>query len=475
MKPTPPKTGRPRFIQFRKTVRKSFLLAGVLATAWPVLVSAQLTNLIQIPGPNPILMCGTPGAWDESVIEACDVIKEAGAYYFFYHGVPMDLKLWGPGGYRIGLATSPHPLGPWTKFENRPVLGLGSPGSWDDHHVACAMIVKEAPGKFIMWYSGYNARDAKWDVGLAFASKLTGPWTKYEKNPILRDFGYVGGVVKHNGKYFLYTEHPIDSIAPDYGPISVATGDQPEGPWTIGKDNPALPPSEKGAWDDGGYSEGKVFWRDGLFHLFYGGAKTYTPRIKTRESIGYASSRDGFHFTRHPANPIAPREAQPNAAAFAEVHTLVEPPFIYAFHTLRYIDSEHVPHAKGRTSVLEDLGVQVLVTQRSFKLPMPVCTLDSLPAGSVTELSDCPPICLLNVSRITLTIACEGAAALRVHVSASRDGIVFDATDLMTFDCLGRRTVELKPKAAFIKVRIKNLDGKLSCRKIQVTALLEGE
>jgi hypothetical protein len=450
-------------------------LAGVFAAAWPVLAGAELTNFIHIPGPNPILMCGTPGAWDESVIEACDVVKEAGAYYFFYHGVPQDRERWGPGGYRIGLATAPHPLGPWTKFGNRPVLGLGSPGSWDDYHVACAMIVKEAPGKFIMWYSGYNARDAKWDVGLAFASQLTGPWTKYEKNPILRDFGYVGGVVKRAGKYFLYTEHPIDSTAPDYGPISVATAAQPEGPWTLGKDNPALPPSEKGAWDDGGCSEGKVFWRDGLFHLFYGGAKEYKPRMKTRESIGYASSRDGFHFTRHAANPVAPREAQPNAAAFSEVHTLLEPPFIYAFHTLRYLDPEQVPRAKGRTSVLEDLGVQVLVTQRSFQLPMPVCTLDRLPAGGATELSDCPPICLRNVSRITLTAACEGAAALRVHVRASMDGILFDATDLMTFDCHGRKRVELKRRATFIKVRIENLDGKLSCRNIQVTALLEGE
>ena len=34
---------------------------------------------------------------------------------------------------------------------------------------------------------------------------------------------------------------------------------------------------------------------------------------------------------------------------FSEVHTLLERPFIYAFHTLRYLDPEQVPHAKGRT------------------------------------------------------------------------------------------------------------------------------
>ena len=80
-----------------------------------------------------------------------------------------------------------------------------------------------------------------------------------------------------------------------------------------------------------------------------------------------------------------------------------------------------------------------------------------------------------ELRRITLTATGDGSAALRVHVRASTDGIVFDATDLMTFDCHGRKRVELMRRATFIKVLTENLDGKLSCRNIQVTALLEGE
>jgi hypothetical protein len=102
---------------------------------------------LQIPGPNPILGCGTKDAWDESVIEACDAFKDFETYYLYYHGVPKDNQRWGPGGYRIGLATARHPLGPWTKLGDRPLLDPGPPGSWDDHHVACAMVLKEAPGK----------------------------------------------------------------------------------------------------------------------------------------------------------------------------------------------------------------------------------------------------------------------------------------------------------------------------------------
>ena len=58
----------------------------------PLMVVALLAAqaFVHVPGPNPILMCGTPGAWDESVIEACDATKDGNTYYFFYHGVPKD-------------------------------------------------------------------------------------------------------------------------------------------------------------------------------------------------------------------------------------------------------------------------------------------------------------------------------------------------------------------------------------------------
>ena len=462
----------------------------------PLMVVALLAAqaFVQVPGPNPILMCGTPGAWDESVIEACDATRDGNTYYLFYHGVPKDKARWGQGSYRLGLATAPHPLGPWKKFGDRPVLDVGPAGSWDDHDVACAVILKGTRGKYFMWYSGKSRAEterpkppgylSKWDIGLATASKLEGPWTKCGKNPILSDFGYVGSVFQHSGKYWLYAEYPINATAPDYGPISLATADSPEGPWTVCKDNPVLPPSERGAWDDGGCSEARVFWRDGLFHLFYGGAKEYQPRIKTRESIGYASSRDGLHFTRHASNPVAPREAQPNAAAFAEVHALVEPPFIYAFHTLRYIDPAAVPRARGRTSVLEDIGVQVLAMRRPFTLPMPVMALESLAAGAATELGDCPPVCLGNITRVTLGIECRFVSVARtgltLHVRGSNDGLTYDSTDILTCDLdyrsggVRRRSIELKTKPPFIKVFVENRDESEPARQIKVTATLEG-
>jgi len=99
------------------------------------------------------------------------------------------------------------------------------------------------------------------------------------------------------------------SLAVSIAAMSIAV----EGPYTAEPNNPVLIEGEKGEWDDGGFSEAEVFYSSGLFHMFYGGAKTYEPRILTRESIGYAYSEDGRNWTEYGGNPIATREADPNA------------------------------------------------------------------------------------------------------------------------------------------------------------------
>lgn len=449
---------------------------------------------LQIPGPNPILCCGTQGAWDESVIEACDAFKDFETYYLYYHGVPKDDQRWGPSGYRIGLATARHPLGPWTKLGDRPLVDRGPPGSWDDHHVACAMVLKEAPGKYLMWYSGRSRADAErsksaggmsvWHVGLARAAKPEGPWIKSDRNPVVPDFGYVGGVVRRD-KYYLYTTYPLNSTAPDYAPIVVATAEAPEGPWTRWKGNPVLPAGPRGAWDDGGYSEAEVVLWENVFHVFYGGAKQYLPRLQTRESIGYAWSNDGLHFQRDAANPVAAREANPNAAAFAEIHTLIEPPLVYAYHTLRYVDPRQAPKASGRTSVLEDIGVQVLVMPGPFLIPMPVLEQPRLAPGASTAMSDCPPIPLTGISRAAITVACDypplRTTDLRLHVRASADGLMYDTNDLLEIRLESKHagraqtTVPLPLGPRFIRVVAENPDPKAEFVSVRVATTLGGD
>ena len=435
---------------------------------------------IQIPGPNPILTPGPKDAWDGHIVEAADAFKDFGTYYLYYHGNGGD-------GYQLGVATASHPLGPFKKHGRQPVLERGPQGSWDDRHVACAMILKEGADKYTMWYSGLgkSEKHRKWSIGLATADNPLGPWKKHPGNPIIDDFGYVGGVVKVGGKYHLYTAHPIGSTGPDYSPMALATAEKPEGPWKKLQNNPVLRQGEWGEWDDGGFSEAEVLYHSGLFHMFYGGAKLYKPRIASRESIGYAYSFDGVNFRKYGRNPVATREAEPNAAAYAEVHGIIEPPFVYVYHTLRYKKPWRA-RFQSQFPTVEDLGVQVLAMQRPFSIDMPILNLATLPAGATTSLSseDSPAVALGHVTRAALTVECtygeRPKLGIRLHVRSSPDGLKYDTADLRTFD-LGfqprqtcRKTFELDTNVRFIKVLVENLDPSESVSDVKLTATLGG-
>ncbi|MFC1738933.1 hypothetical protein ACFL1G_07800 [Planctomycetota bacterium] len=460
------------------------LVVGATVTADESAVRNDLLEngvFVQIPGPNPILLPGSDGAWDSHIIETADAIKDLGTYYLFYHGVGNDERYDGKG-YQLGLAMSQHPLGPFKKYGDKPVLEAGPEGSWDSVHAACAMVLKEGLDRYYMWYSGYGG--SEWDIGLATADNMLGPWEKHESNPIMKDFGYVGGVVKVKDKYFMYNEHPIGSTGDDYGPMSLAVAEKPEGPWTEYVGNPVMLQGEWGEWDDGGISEAEVIYHSGVFHLFYGGSKLFSPRIATRECIGYAYSYDGYNFTKYGLNPIVTRMANPNAASFSEVHAIFESPFVYLYHTLRYKqqwrygDKDRVPPGA------EDIGVQVLVTQKPFRIDMPVLTLDSLAPGEKVTLNNTPPVNLSQITSLLLTAQCRYAEkakkALRVHIVASTDGVTYDTVDLFTLDNelvsgeLVRKSFELESKAKYIKVLVENLDNKETLEDVQIILILGG-
>lgn len=424
---------------------------------------------ILIPGPNPILRAGDEGSWDDRIVEASNVIKDGDTYYLYYHGAGQRRD---QRGYKIGVATATRPIGPFKRYGNKPILDIGPEGGWDSKAVACAAVLKEKGGIYYMWYIAGGASRGL-NVGLAYASSPLGPWEKYEHNPVLRDFGYVGGVVKVNGKYHMYNTYPLNSTSPDQGPICLATAETPEGPWKKYEGNPVIPAGEWGAWDDGGYSEAGMLYHEGVFHTFYAGVKW-----KKLESIGYAYSFDGINFIKYGGNPVAPREHSPDAAAFSEVHALWEPPFFYLYHTLRYTSRGTGDRTRGG----EELGVQILATRTPFRLAMPVLSFDSLGAGKSSKLAACPPISLESISDLALTFECscnaDSQAGLRAHVFASWDGIKYDTEALHTFNirCVpGERiskTVQLDTKVMFIKAVLENLDKVHDVNNVEVIATL---
>ncbi len=438
---------------------------------------------LHVPGPNPILQ-PLDGAWDSLDIETADAFKDKGKYYLYYHGT-SDLREQGVVGYQIGVAVADHPLGPFRRHGDKPLIEVGPAGSWDDFHTACAMILKEGLGRYILWYSGYGrgAEHRQWSIGLATASNPLGPWVKHENNPVLPDFGYVGGVVTVDDTYYLYTEHPIGSTGDDYAPLSLATALAPAGPWTPYAGNPVMRQGQWGEWDDGGISEAEVLYHSGVFHLFYGGAKLFRPRRLTRESIGYAYSADGTHFVKYGLNPVITRESNPNLASFSEVHAVWEAPFIYLYHTIRYKSAGSVK-GKHRPLGREDIGVQVLATQSPFTLDMPLLQRESLDARETVPLDDCPVINLNHVKRLALTVEGhyhrEAQRPLRIHVRSSTDGMHYDTEDLFTLDHLlkpgrpVRKSFDLETAARFIKVTVENPDQHHCITHVKITATLKG-
>jgi hypothetical protein len=469
----------------------------VLAAFYPQHAAAQTAQrndllekgvFIQVPGPNPILRAGD-NSWESFVIETAGIFKDFGTYYLYYHAAG------GGTGYQVGVATSKHPLGPFKKHEGNPILELGDEGGWEDKHVACAIIIKEGLDNYYMWYCGQGSAGKKlrpdstgniWDIGLATASHPLGPWKKYEGNPIIPDFGYNSATVKVGGKYYMYSAHPIgngeegSTYPPDYSPMKIATAEAPEGPWVV-QDEPILHRGEWGEWDDGGFSDAAVVYHSGVFHMFQAGAKGYDPRPTTRESVGYAYSFDGFNFIEYGLNPIATREANPNAAAFSEPRVLIEFPYIYIYHTLRYKEEfgPHVGHPMH-----EDIGVQVIATQRPFSLDMPVLVAENLAAGTSTKLEDSPPVCLSHITGVSLTAQCtydkEAKMPIRVHVVSSTDGLVYDTTDLFAFENdfkpgeTARKTVDLNTNVRFMKIMVENQDKSNSVSELKITATLKG-
>ncbi|NQT27155.1 DUF4982 domain-containing protein [candidate division KSB1 bacterium] len=316
-------------------------------------------NFDHIPGPNPALKCGENGAWDDRALESGDCFKDGDTYYWYYHAFNQsELK---ECNYKIGVATSNDPLGPWIKYSRNPIL-QSSDNSWEKRWVACPMVIKEGE----LYYMFYSSCDSDWreSICLATAENPLGPWKKFSGNPIIdnKNFGYIGGVVKYHDKFLLYATNP-NEIQGDYGRVYLAFSDTPEGPWE-NHQKPVFSEGPEGSWDEGAFSEFEVLYYNNMFHAFYGACKINSDRT---ESIGYAYSKNGVHWTRFEGNPVASIDKVPNASAFAEVHAVIEYPKIYLYHTLRYFNcpewySEEWCGSDSEKVCLdiEDLGIQVL-------------------------------------------------------------------------------------------------------------------
>jgi len=352
------------------------------------------TTLYHLPGPNPILAPRNVDDWQATECEvAGGVFKYKETYYIIYH------CLCAATGYQVGISTASSPMGPWTP-PSQPILALGKDGAWDNAVVASMNMMPHPskPSEWLGWYEGGyieadqcpDGNDECWTLGLASAPGPEGPWTKYPGNPILKGIKvcdknrsftgscsglYVAAVMhgEHtNHEYWMYVEAPIN--VNDEGPMALWTSKNPEGPWLFKAY--VLDNGDKGGWDSGRYSESRVEYHGGLFHMFMTASGVGNPNPnKLVEQIGWAVSEDGIHFTEHPSNPLVPREfTTPHTIAMSEGHVWFEDSLVYVFHTLRWDDDADSFAKTGRNA--EDLGVELLFPAGPRNLSMPLISLN---------------------------------------------------------------------------------------------------
>ena len=126
---------------------------------------------------------------------------------------------------RIGLATSKSLNGPWER-RDAPLLEAGEPGAWDDHCTTNPAFLKNPNGEYWLYYKSWNTKEyeeaagqkirGNRKYGLAIANSVTGPYKKYENNPVV-DFSKLGHNEQLEDAFVWIEDAKFKLIARDMG------------------------------------------------------------------------------------------------------------------------------------------------------------------------------------------------------------------------------------------------------------------
>ncbi len=169
-------------------------------------------------GPYKVLLTALKGRgsgyWDASSIHNPSIYRVDGKYVLLYIGNDISkAEQWRDQGkqansQRIGMAISDSPYGPWKRFD-KPVIDVSNdPNAWDEYCVVNPAFVRHPNGQYWIYYRAWDRNhDDRRKTGVAFADKLEGPYTKYEKNPVIDTFEGVNGqtedptIFYYNGEF----------------------------------------------------------------------------------------------------------------------------------------------------------------------------------------------------------------------------------------------------------------------------------
>lgn len=183
---------------------------------------------------SPVLKALGEPHWEGNCINQPRLAKVTDTHWRMYY------TGWGQGLWRMGLAESFDGGIRWKRYQDDPIIPLGSQGSYDTEAAVVPMVVKSG-GSWKMWYTGSSNR--KLSINICYATSPDGiHWDKYSGNPVL----------------------------------------------SIIKDS---------QWETSVISRPYVLEEDGIVKMWY---SMRGPSYR----IGYAESLDGVHWERSSLNPI---------------------------------------------------------------------------------------------------------------------------------------------------------------------------
>lgn len=250
---------------------------------------------------NPVMPGPEADEWPGLLRWAEAVIVVDGTYHMFLTGTSVSFTV----NHEIGHATSPDGI-TWTMDPHNPVLSPETEGDWEVNSYLSLAVIHDGTG-FRAWYGGVDSTGSC-QVGLA-TSPDGSNWTRHPGNPVL-EVGEVGSfdealvepgsVIRRGGLYHMW--YGAARTPSIFAPRVIGYATSVDGVSWNRHPTPVLEPGSASDWDPNLYGPGVVF--DGaIYHMWYTGFVGNSWSV-SEVHAGYATSPDGISWTKHPENPI---------------------------------------------------------------------------------------------------------------------------------------------------------------------------
>jgi len=123
---------------------------------------------------------------------------------------------------RVGMAIADSLDGPWTRVSiDAPMIEVGAEEAWDSFCTSNPTFTKTPQGKYRIYYKAWSNATAKRfngnrQYGFAESDTLTGPYKKYEGNPVI-DYSYIEEKIQAEDAYLWHEDNKYKIVMRDMG------------------------------------------------------------------------------------------------------------------------------------------------------------------------------------------------------------------------------------------------------------------